>query len=827
MALNKILLSDNVTELANVKSVVFKEAVNADVNIRPGCVGSASIEVEAYGTQASAVSAGDTVYYYQYDKNDNATLIGVFTCEPTIKTKTSYKFVAYDNAQKLTADFSQWLMNNQSSFPMTVKTLVQNACSVAGVTLGSFSWGLSTQNVQAFYADGLTCRDILSYAAEIGCCFVRCHTDGKVYFDWYASNANTIAPSVGVNQYAYKQDGLNYANFTTTALARVAVHPSGEDDVAYIYPTAVTSGNTLHIQNNLLLTGASASFYNAVAQQVYTQISALGTYRPMTANLFAKENPFRAGDIVSVTDIQGVTFTSVLTGMTVSNSGAVLESTGYETYSDITETAKKLVQLASDIVRINKLKVDWADIGTAIINELQANGINADWINTGALVVYDNNNRILFKADKTNNNVEIADWTVSYDKLSSTDSGYSKLDLGSAEIKFTYTEPGADGSSAKYNIIGSTLDGVKTTGLSLSLYDSGNTYRGTYEIGGVHNGTPETYYQLIASSGSLGVSHAFWGDVHLNTPLAIASGGTGLTASPSILTNLGSTSAANVLQASPRPGVTGILPVDNGGTGSNSKNFVDLSTAQTVGGTKTFTSYVVIDRSASAVALGNMLAILQFKYKNPDNQVKTVQVIRTYGDTETGTANNGFVIVGSNSGATVLCAGESAEPVIDANQSISNTENIYLIADGSINLWTGGNQSTGAVSKAVTVASNGNVTLANPLAIGSGGTGQNGLASLAGFATAGSNFTVTSATGYQWGKMVQVDVAVKCTTAVTVTTGTTMFTINNAALRPVLDINCPDSVNNRTLWRTNGNVQTFKTIAVNTTLSFRACYLVP
>ena len=51
--------------------------------------------------------------------------------------------------------------------------------------------------------------------------------------------------------------------------------------------------------------------------------------------------------------------------------------------------------------------------------------------------------------------------------------------------------------------------------------------------------------------------------------LPITGGGTGLTSSPSMLINLGSTSAANVLQKSPRPGVTGILPIDNGGTGAN------------------------------------------------------------------------------------------------------------------------------------------------------------------------------------------------------------------------------------------------------------------
>lgn len=50
--------------------------------------------------------------------------------------------------------------------------------------------------------------------------------------------------------------------------------------------------------------------------------------------------------------------------------------------------------------------------------------------------------------------------------------------------------------------------------------------------------------------------------------LAVARGGTGVTANPSMLVNLGSTTAASVFAASPRPGVTGTLPVANGGTGA-------------------------------------------------------------------------------------------------------------------------------------------------------------------------------------------------------------------------------------------------------------------
>lgn len=383
MAFCKILLSDGVTELANVKSVTFKEAVNSGVDLRPGCVSSASIEVEVFNTQANAPAVGDLLYFYEVDRNNTQTLIGEFYAEPVIATKNSYKFTAYDSAQKLTADFSAWLMANQSNFPMTIYSLVSAACTEAGVTLGSSSWPLSTENVQAFYADGLTCRDIISYAAELACRFVHCHSNGQVYFDWYATVANKrIYPSSGVSgaetRYAYKQDGLSYANYTTAALDRVAVHPSGEDDVAYIYPTGINSGNTLNIQNNLLLTGADAALYNAVAQNIYTELSAVGVYRPAEASLFVKENPFRAGDIVAVTDAQGVSFATVVMSQTAKDSGAKLISTGYETYNESDGGAQKaLTQLASDIVRINKLKVDWADINTAIITYLTANNVTA------------------------------------------------------------------------------------------------------------------------------------------------------------------------------------------------------------------------------------------------------------------------------------------------------------------------------------------------------------------------------------------------------------------------------------------------------------------
>lgn len=51
--------------------------------------------------------------------------------------------------------------------------------------------------------------------------------------------------------------------------------------------------------------------------------------------------------------------------------------------------------------------------------------------------------------------------------------------------------------------------------------------------------------------------------------IPVSKGGTGIIKDPSVLVNLASTTAASVFAESPRIGVTGILPVANGGTGRN------------------------------------------------------------------------------------------------------------------------------------------------------------------------------------------------------------------------------------------------------------------
>ena len=84
--------------------------------------------------------------------------------------------------------------------------------------------------------------------------------------------------------------------------------------------------------------------------------------------------------------------------------------------------------------------------------------------------------------------------------------------------------------------------------------------------------------------------------------LPVAQGGTGLTASPSILINLSSSSASNIMQANPRPGVTGTLPVENGGTSTTSftANSVIMSGSSN---TAALTTRAVTNNTATSTAV--------------------------------------------------------------------------------------------------------------------------------------------------------------------------------------------------------------------------------
>ena len=314
-----------------VKNLTLHTAVNAGQEFAIGSAYSDYIEAEIWADPGGSlqITAGDALTYYRQDDAGNRTKVGVFYAEKPTRTKrNSYKVTAYDTMSKLDADFSGWLHANQAQFPKTIWQLVQLACQRAGVTLASSSLPINgSYSVQAFYADDLTCRQIISWAAEAAGCYAHMNADGKLQFLTYTDKRSTakITPDGASNSTAYYADSLSYEDYTVKAIEKVQIRQS-DSDVGVIYPDSTTATNTYAVQGNLLLTTGTEANLKTVAQNLYNVLKSV-TYTPCKVAV-PSGSGLACGQIVHVKDARGREFDTYLMSATISSGKASFESVG-------------------------------------------------------------------------------------------------------------------------------------------------------------------------------------------------------------------------------------------------------------------------------------------------------------------------------------------------------------------------------------------------------------------------------------------------------------------------------------------------------------------
>ena len=314
-----------------MKSLTLHTAVNAGQEFTIGSAFSDYIEAEIWADPGGSlqITAGDALTYYRQDDAGNRTKVGVFYAEKPTRTKrNSYKVTAYDTMSKLDADFSGWLRANQAQFPKTIWQLVQLACQRAGVTLAGISLPINgSHSVQAFYADDLTCRQIISWAAEAAGCYAHMNADGKLQFLTYTDKRSTakITPDGASNSTAYYADSLSYEDYTVKAIEKVQIRQS-DSDVGVIYPDSTTATNTYAVQGNLLLTTGTEANLKSVVQNLYNVLKNV-TYTPCKVSV-PSGSGLACGQIVHVKDARGREFDTYLMSATTSSGKASFESVG-------------------------------------------------------------------------------------------------------------------------------------------------------------------------------------------------------------------------------------------------------------------------------------------------------------------------------------------------------------------------------------------------------------------------------------------------------------------------------------------------------------------
>ena len=314
-----------------VENLTLHTAVNAGQEFAIGSAYSDYIEAEIWADPGGSlqITAGDVLTYYRLDDAGNRTKVGIFYAEKPTRTKrNSYKVTAYDTMSKLDADFSGWLRANQAQFPKTIWQLVQLACQRAGVTLAGISLPINgSHSVQAFYADNLTCRQIISWAAEAAGCYAHMNADGKLQFLTYTDKRSTVklTPDGASNSTAYYADSLSYEDYTVKAIEKVQIRQS-DSDVGVIYPDSTTATNTYAVQGNLLLTTGTEANLKTVAQNLYNVLKSV-TYTPCKVAV-PSGSGLACGQIVHVKDARGREFDTYLMSATISSGKASFESVG-------------------------------------------------------------------------------------------------------------------------------------------------------------------------------------------------------------------------------------------------------------------------------------------------------------------------------------------------------------------------------------------------------------------------------------------------------------------------------------------------------------------
>lgn len=313
-----------------VVSLTHHSAVNSGQELTIGSACSDSIEAELWCEPGGSlrITEGDVITCYRQAANGVRTKIGVFRAEKPTRTKRStYKITAYDGMSRLDADFSAWLYAHQSSFPLSLTAVVNQALALAGVSLSSGAAlpDNGSYPVQAFYADGLTCRQIVSWAAEAAACYAHMDADGKLVFARPASGSTAIAPQKETGAVGYFADSLSYEDYTVAAIQKVQIRQS-DSDVGVIWPDDAAALNTYAVQGNLLLTTGTEDSLKPVAQAIYNALKDI-TYTPCNVEIPAGSG-ITPGQLVQVRDVRGRTFQTLVMSAVTTGGRTTLESTG-------------------------------------------------------------------------------------------------------------------------------------------------------------------------------------------------------------------------------------------------------------------------------------------------------------------------------------------------------------------------------------------------------------------------------------------------------------------------------------------------------------------
>lgn len=360
-----------------IKSATITECVNDAQELSLGSTCANMIELTVISPDGGfSVAEGDEFTVYRENQNGTRYKVGVFISEiPTRSSTHSFSLTAYDRVKKLDKDLTYWL-TGLNAWPYELYTFAKMVCKQCGVELMNQDIPNGHILVERFSGSGITGRQIMKWVGEIAGRFCRATADGYVEFAWYKPNpifisakelsancdsdgnvtvsnnsvtvetddSGNVVLSGNIAVYddgdgnvfitlpndeanlIYYQGGLSFEDYKVQSVQKVQLKSSG-DDIGTVYPTDITKEvNTYVISDNYLIVSAVYDDVKAVAQTLYDQLKDV-SYTPCKISVPASMQ-IHAGDIVQITDKNGVTISAYIMTKKQAGQRDTLECTG-------------------------------------------------------------------------------------------------------------------------------------------------------------------------------------------------------------------------------------------------------------------------------------------------------------------------------------------------------------------------------------------------------------------------------------------------------------------------------------------------------------------
>ena len=294
-----ITLSDNTTitlENAVLSGVKYEDAVSAEgafdalgsVIINSAELTILNLAHDYTGTDftggVAVLSIGLTI-----GNSSEYVIIGTYVIDDASYTYESVRLSLLDYMSKFDKPYDSSL-----TYPKTLAQIVSDACTNCGVTLYSSNFPNYDYSVAIKpSSDGVTYRQVISWAAQIAGCFARCDEQGQLVFKWFGDWTN--APHF---ESLYSQDMA----LDDTVITGVRVLAS-DTDANYDpdEPITGTDDYVIEVSNNAFIASTNVS-----ALKTYLGNLLIGlTFRRMT--ITCPSTPLlEAGDTAIVKDRNGV-----------------------------------------------------------------------------------------------------------------------------------------------------------------------------------------------------------------------------------------------------------------------------------------------------------------------------------------------------------------------------------------------------------------------------------------------------------------------------------------------------------------------------------------